>query len=604
MKYLKFACVLVFLLVITPRVVSASYQDIRQLEEKGYHNEARRQYESFVGQNPAHTEALRGLIRSSLATEKWEVARQALEKYDELEPGKPWTALHSSRLYFFQSKYDTALQWAEIYRQRAPERWEPYHAKTQINLARGNYVLARENVNSARQRSNQNPWVMMDSFLVQLNLEGNFNEQLLSETLSRSSNPVIYWRVSRSQHIAEQPARVRDLLAEGFSYFPADEPPFLSPASESEYRYWLSRAYLSGGEISRAREILADTGNNSRKKWLEIILTDDEDDKFQKINNLLNHRPDDLLYRLLHSRLARRREGLNGERRKNSAKFFYDEFQILDGMNYKEAALSALMRSLELNPLNSSHQFELARYFYHRGWENKLSQTLERVRELGFSPPERIEDYEESVRGDTPPEIPENFTSPQVRLFFTLDILSFWEAPPGGEDLLEFTFHQAFHHQPAFELYGPQDFDDNPSPSALMREDVVDGTIDIDVTGWNDRLQAAAVAKFEDDTEQELDFYGSRRIKIWRLQEKIITLLKQNWPWEGKVFAIDNLEIRVNLGAIHGINTDDQFQVRDVTLPVVEVFERQSVLELPTPVYSGYLARGDTARLIRSDNGE
>jgi len=228
-----------------------------------------------------------------------------------------------------------------------------------------------------------------------------------------------------------------------------------------------------------------------------------------------------------------------------------------------------------------------------------VGRTLNRVRELGFSPPERIEDYAEGFRGDTPPEIPPEFSSPSGRVYFDLQIPSFWEGPPGGVELLGNIFQQAFFHQPAFELYMAGDFEEVVSPPALVREGAVDGVVDITITSWDDTLQAELEIQLEDEVETERFFHGTRRIKIWRLLDNVITTLRQEWPWEGRIFDIGSLEVRVNLGEVHGVEPGDSFEVGEFIFPVTEVYEQQSVLELPTPVYGGYLERGDSARLIR-----
>lgn len=437
--------------------------------------------------------------------------------------------------------------------------------------------------------------------MVNLHLEGQFDEQLLSKTLKFAQNPVIYWRIAQSQHLSDQPGRILNLLKEGFQNFPVESPPFLSPANEINYRYWLARAYYKTGDFQQARQILPEKAEDLRTKWFKIILIEEEPKKLALLTQLLNYRPDNLIYQWLYSRVAREKQSLGGEHRLNSADFFYQEFQTLYGMNFKEAALAALMRTLELNPTNGERQFELTRYFYERGWEKYVNKTLTRVQELGYSPPERVEDYEEGLGSDTPPGIPPSFASPVTRVFLEFEITSFWESPPGAKEFLKSIFRQAFHHQPAFEIYMKDNFDTAVAGSALMREDQVDGWLDVEILTWNKRFRSLVDAQLADEIKIEKDFYGTRRIKIWRLLDETITLLRENWPWKGKIFRIEELKAWVNLGAVHGITDEDEFEVRDFTLPVSEVYEQQAVLELPTPVYSGYLASGDEARLIRED---
>ena len=591
----------VFISILAIGPARGSYEQIRELEEDGYQREARRRYESFVADNPSHADGWRGLIRTALATERWEIARDALEKYDDLEPEEPWTALKLAQVFFYRDQFDTAHHWAETFQQRAPERWEPFHASAQINLARRNYVQARDNVASARQRTSDNPWILTDQFLVRLNLDGEFDEELLEEILELAENPVIYWRIVQSPHLEQLPERIRQLLAEGYDYFPGEPPPFLPPADREEYRYWLARAHYDQGDLAAARRLLPEDNDELRVRWLRLFIEENEEERLENLNDLLTVRPDHLAYQWLNSRFAREREGLGGTRRQNSADYFYEEHQTLYRMNYNEAALSAMMRSLEMHPLDSDRQFQLTRFFQHRGWERQLERTLGRVRELGFSPPERIEDYAEGFRGDTPPEIPPNFSSPVGRVYFDLQIPSFWEGPPGGAQLLESIFEQAFFHQPNFELYTRDDFEEVVSPVALIREGMVDGVVEISVDNWDERLRAEIEIQFGDELELERMFHGTRRVKIWRLLDDTISALRQEWPWEGNIFDIGSLEVRVNLGDAHGVSTGDSFEVGDYELPVAEVFERQSVLELPTPVYAEYLERGDSARLIRAE---
>jgi hypothetical protein len=318
------------------------------------------------------------------------------------------------------------------------------------------------------------------------------------------------------------------------------------------------------------------------------------------LNKLLGDWPDNILYQWQYSLDSRRVEQLGGKNRRSAADFFFREFEYLNDMFLSAASLAALKRSLELNPLDAERQFELAKFFKELGWEKSEGRVLQRVRELGITPPERIEDY---LEGFEVPEASEQQVPPSTgTIVFRVKTASGWKAPPGASELIASMIRQSFYHQPAFKIITrPQEVDENQPLGDLLAVAGADAALEINILEWSPIYRAEINYLFARGQVKKRTFYDNRRIGIWKLLNEIIFMLRDNWDWQGEVYSLDRQGAGVNLGLIHGISEEDEFFVSDYSLPVESLREENLTLGFPSPIISGRLERGIKARLRQND---
>ncbi len=579
---------------------TASYQRGLQLEAEGDYARALRSFQNYYRDNPTHSPSVLGKLRTAIKLEKYSLAEEALTDYEKLEPETPIAANLAARLYFYQEKYDTALLWANRFKERDPGSWEPYHFLAQIHLARKAYIDAREAVFSAARRSRNNPWVMMDEFIVRLTLSDDYDENLLEKIVNSADNPVIFWHIARQPQLGGQGEKIIELLEEGLRFFPAAEPPFLSPVKNGWYRYWLARHHYLIGNMSRAGEVSQGIKAQKRVRWLRVLLSQNSTRRLKLLNKLLGDWPDNILYQWQYSLDSRRVEQLGGENRSRAADFFFKEFEYLNDMFLSAASLAALKRSLELNPLDAERQFELARFFKELGWEKSEGRVLQRVRELGITPPERIEDY---LEGFEVPEASKQGIAPSTgTIVFRVKTASGWKVPPGAGELIASMIRQSFYHQPAFKIITrPREVDEARPLGDLLAAAGADAAFEINLLEWSHRYRAEINYLFAGGQVKKRTFYDNRRIGIWKLLNEIIFMLRDNWDWQGEIYSLDRQGAGVNLGLIHGISEEDNFFVSDYSLPVGTLREENLTLSFPSPIISGRLERGIKARLHQND---
>ncbi|MFP4687779.1 MAG: tetratricopeptide repeat protein [bacterium] len=591
----KYTGFLFFLLIAVSGPVNASYQRGLELEKAGEYSRALKNFREHYRQNLTHAPAVLGRLRTAIELEEWQLAEESLEIYERLEPETEDAAKLAVKLYFYQDEYDTALKWAEVYIDRAPGDWAPYHFKVQVQFARRDFIDARDAVISAERRSRNNPWVMMDRFLVELVLEEHFNEELLEDIIQFAENPVIFWRLAREEQLSDRPDEILRLLELGIGHFPASRPPFLPRITIEKYRYWLARFHYLADNRQQAKEILTDAEQSDRVIWLQSLLATEPSDRVELLETLLQKNPDNIIYRWQYSRAVRELEGITGSRRHDNANFFFREFENLDNLAFEHASYAALMRSLELNPLEAKRQFELARFFRELGWEKSERRAVRRANELGISPPEEIEDYAEAL--DTP-EGAEAADSVSGSVVFRIKIASGWDFPPGGDRLLASMLRQAFYHQPALVVSSvPEEVDSQASLDELLAQANADLAVEIEILKWTDLLNAEIEYLYTDGGEGTERFFDRERTGIWRFIDRVISISKENWPWQGEVYEVDAEGCRVNLGRVHGITDEDEFKVSEYLLPVESLRENSVKLSFPTPIMKGRMERGMKAEL-------
>lgn len=255
-----------------------------------------------------------------------------------------------------------------------------------------------------------------------------------------------------------------------------------------------------------------------------------------------------------------------------------------------------------MDPTVADRQFDLASYFHDRGWLESELDVLGRVRELGLDEQSRIIDYREGLNVDTDPERP---TISQTRLLVDVSLNTLWQGPIKGRDVVEHMLLHSLYHQPAFEGEAVDRSPGSDTPlSLLMRERDVDGAIEVDIERWDDAFEATIVLHLPANRVEESTFYARGRMKPWRLNHELVSLLKSRWPWKGSIYREEPGGAWVNLGRVHGLETGDDFDLGDRALEAGEVLENRLRLDYPTPALQGKIDRGTTVQLQNPGNNE
>ncbi|GEM_PF-4784511 len=583
------------LILLSPPV--QALEEAEELDEAGELREAYYRYRDLFEENPEDEEVALGLLRVATDLERWEMAAAALERYDWLEPDSPEVARQATRMYYHQNELDTALEYAEIYRERAPGDWRPFHFLSQIHFARHDYLRARDSVNSAELRSPDNPWVLLDRFQLELRLRDRFDEEILDRLLETAQHANIFWDIAGLDEVRDDLERTREILETGLNFLPAERPPILRPVSEDQYRYRLARIQYRLGDLEAASETMQPVENGLRVEWFKTMLIEEPEERLEQLAVLFADNPDNPALQWYLSREARQRQGREGELRQQLADYFYREFRSNFFLNYLEASLSALNRSLEMDPLNASRQFELTRYFGERGWERSQLQGGERVEELGIDPPEQISDYLEGLRVSPTPEGFISPVNPTVKI--AINIEDPLTAPPEIEEILASMFRQLFHHYPVFEL--DEVITETMAAGELrreVRETDIEGALRLNIRKWEEEIIAELSFYLPGEEEETLTFYDAGQRNLWRLLDFSLTNFRDHWPWTGRVFETSESGALINLGRIHGLGEGDLFELGEREFPVSEIYEQWLELEFPSPIFEGRIQRGSRARLI------
>ncbi|MFB6345026.1 MAG: hypothetical protein ABEK50_04540, partial [bacterium] len=287
--------------------------------------------------------------------------------------------------------------------------------------------------------------------------------------------------------------------------------------------------------------------------------------------------------------------------RRRSADFFHRDFTDNNFLDYRESSLTALLRSLEMFPLNSSRQFELAEYYRNRGWEKKQKMAAGRAETLGFDPPTRLQDYLEGLGS---PDTHQTPAIPQPTLGVTVSVGSVWDGPLDGPDQLESMFRQNFFHQPGFAVYG-KSIESEDELGNLVEGDTLDGGVSISIDSWNNELSASMTLMLPSGDPVTEGFYDNDGMEEWNLLNTTLRNLKQEWPWEGSVYRVTNDGAWVNLGRIHGLQEGDTFVFKKPSeaypdqLNVGEIHEDKLRLSFPSPYYKTVVPRGATVHIKR-----
>ncbi len=591
-------CGLLLLVTITLLTLPAyALEEAEALDEAGELQEAYYRYRELFDQHPNDAEIALGLLRVAVDLQQWEIAAQALERYDRLKPDSIELARQGTRMFYHQDKLDTALQYAQSFRERAPGDWQPFHFLTRIHFARRDYISARNSVNSAELRSPDNPWVNLDRFQLELRLRDRFDEDVYERLLEIATHPNIFWTIAELDEVRDDLGLMREILETGLDFFPAARPPILRQVSEDQYRYLLARIQHRQDDAEVALETLQPVENGLQVEWFKTMLIEDADERLDELSDLLAENPDNPALQWYFSRGVRQLEGLEGELRRQSSDYFYQEYRNNLFLNYLEASLAALNRSLEMFPLNPERQFDLARFFGERQWEHSQQQVAKRVEELGVEPPEQISDYLEGLSSRRPPENFQAPVDPTVKLAINLeDPLT---APPEIEDIVASMFRQLFHHYPVFDLAEVIVEDMNSAElRSEVREPDLDGALHLSIREWDDEILAELTMYFPGEESETFIFYDGGQRRLWRLLDFSLTNFRDHWPWRGRVFAVRESGALINLGRIHGLTEGDLFELADREFPVAEAQEQWLELEFPSPVYEGRIQRGSRARLI------
>lgn len=567
----------------------------RELETQNRWGEAKKAYRSFVRTNPTSTEAAEGWLKLAIRTKDWTEGKRALMRLEKIDPELSRSAQLGTRLFYQQDKFDTALIWGQRYRSRNPENWKPYHYLALIQLQRNNFFAAGKMVESAKLRTRDNQWVLLDDFLVKFNTDRRTEaENIMDELLSVATNPTVHWILAKQAGEDFPLERLKDLLESGSEYLPTRSPPLRNGVSTSNYRYWWARFNYLMGDVSAAKNILPSDPSGFRSSWLRARLESPPSSQLEMQKNVLDRWPDNLLAQWQQSILARRVEPIDGDNRRSVSQFYLSEYRNNRYLNYEESALAALVRSLELNPLDEKLQFELARYFDDRGWERSQRFAAERADDLGFNPPTRVSDYLEAL-GD-----PDTGPAPnpdQLTMGVRVEVQSHWDGPIEGDSGLTNMVRHTLYHQPAFSLRGPRS--DGRSPiNQLIDGDTIDGGVRVRINEWEDNLSATLEFYLSDGRLIDRQFYGSGKNREWRLTNQVIETLKQRWPWTGRIYRIESDGAWVNLGRIHGFEEGDTLTIkREQDLfeepPTIETIHQDRLkIGFPSPYYETEARRG------------
>jgi hypothetical protein len=499
-----------------------------------------------------------------------------------------------SRLYFQQQEHDTALNWAKRYRRRDSTNWEPYHFLARINVALQDFLTAENMVESARLRSNNNQWVRLDDFLVNDGI-GRLDEarSIAVELSEDATNPTVHWTLARRLGRNLTSSEIASILEAGGSYLPGDDPPLAGAVDRSRYRYWWARMNHYRGRLSEAKAVQPDAPEDFRARWLAAHLTEGDSDRVRAQGRVLERWTDKLTAQWQQSLLARRLETLGGLHRERSSDFFFDEYRDNRYLDIDEATLSAMIRSLEMDPLREENQFELASYFGSRGWDESRRSAAERAETLGFEPPTKVSDYLEGLgEPDTSPQpVP-----PSGLIDVRVQVGSPWEGPFKGAVTLRRMLRHNFYHQPAFEV--PEESSEDVSLSRLVKGDTLDGGVRLSVEDWDDELSVELEYFLPDGRLVDRTFYDAGQMKIWRLIHRVVSSTKNLWPWTGTTFRVTREGAWVNLGRIHGFETGDTLPFQSGSPPfdgppeVDEIKQDRLRLGFPSPFYKTEVQRG------------
>lgn len=589
--------VVILLLLIVPRGSHAqtegSLAEARSLEEEGRLTEALEVFRTLAHDNPTSPDAHQGWLRLAIETENWKEGERALRRYESLEAGPVATARLGSRLYFQQRKYDTALNWAQRYRRRDSTNWEPYHFLARINVVLQDFLTAEKMVESARLRSNNNQWVQLDDFLVNIGIGRLDEARSIATALSEdATNPTIHWTLARRLGRDPPSSEIASILEAGGSYLPSEYPPLAAAVDESRYRYWWARMNHRMGRLSRGRAVQTDAPEDFRARWLAAHLTEGDSERLQAQAGVLERWTDKLVPQWQQSILARL-EILGGAHREQSSDFFFDEYQDNRYLDIEEAALSAMIRSLEMDPLREENQFELASYFDWRGWNESRRSAAERAETLGVDPPTKVSDYLEGLgEPDTTPQpVP-----PSGLVDVRVQVRSPWEGPFKGAGSLRRMLRHNFYHQPAFEV--PEEVSEDVSLSRLVKGDTLEGGVRLSIEEWDDELSVELEYFLPDGRLVDRTFYDAGQMKIWRLMDRVVTQTKTLWPWTGTTFQVTRDGAWVNLGRIHGFETGDTLPFKTGSPPfdappeVDEIEQDRLRLGFPSPYFKTEVQRG------------
>ncbi|MFB6345027.1 MAG: tetratricopeptide repeat protein, partial [bacterium] len=229
--------------------------------------------------------------------------QRALNQLNKLAPEDARTAKLGSRLFFRQEAYDTALVWAQRYRRRANDRWQPFHFLAQIHLQRDRLPPARDMVESAELRSDDNEWVLLDKLLVNIR-QGDRSEALeVADRLrSVSSDPTIYWTLARRLHDRYSLEQFVGFFEEGGQELPPEDAPLIEPVEEEQYRYWWSRLAYKLGDLDEARRALEDPAEGFQPQWLAANLKPGREARRRAQSRVLSTWTDRLIAQWTHSR--------------------------------------------------------------------------------------------------------------------------------------------------------------------------------------------------------------------------------------------------------------------------------------------------------------
>lgn len=597
-RRLWFLTVLVLVPILTVSGLNAQNVDplerARELEDEGRYQEARDQYRNAALKNPTSPEAHQGWLQLAIRTGNVAEGERALRRYESIESNAVEPARLGTRLFFRQEQYDTALTWGQRYRDRDSKDWEPYHFLAQIHAALQDYVQADKMVGSAKLRSDDNPWVRLDEFLVEYH-SGSFEQaRTLGRRLAeRATNPTIHWSLARTFGGDLPNEQLIEIFEGGGDSLPASPPPILERVDEQRYRYWWSRLNYQVNREDRARDVLSATSNDFRSRWLRARLTQAPDERLIRQGDVLNRWGDRITAQWEQSVLVRKQERIGGEYRKRTGRFFVDEYDNNRFLNRNEAALSAIIRGLEMDPLREKTQFELASYYGDRGWGLKRREAARRADELGFNPPTEVQDYLEGLgEADTSAGPP----SARPRVGVRVERPSPWEGPLNGHDVFERMLEHNYFHQPAFSVReaGPED----EPLSRSVQGDTLDGGVHVTIEEWGDELTAEIEYYFPSDRLVTHQFFDTGRMKIWRLLDRIVRDSKDLWPWTGTIYRVNRKGARVNLGRIHGFEEGDTLPFKTGTPPRDEPFAAEDVqqnklrLGFPSPYFATEVEKG------------
>jgi tetratricopeptide (TPR) repeat protein len=565
------------------------------LWNQGRFAEAHKIYKQFANQNPTSPSAHEGWLKSAIEIRNWQSAEEALNRFVKIEPSSSDPVRLGTRLYFRQEEYDTAMNWAERYRNREPASWRPYHFMAQIQIRRNNYFDAQNMVESARLRTDPNQWISLDDFMIKKQTgQSEVAEAVAEELIPYADHSTVFWYLARSRQARGARGELIDLLNRGGELLPPKTPPLMAPVDPAEYRYWWSRFHYEENNTDTANRVLPLSPSGFRSRWLAARLTSGDENRLDAQGDVLQRWTDRLLAEWQQSVLARQVEQLGEPHRERGANFFFQEYRDNRYLNYSESALSAILRSLELGPLMEDHQFELASYYKSRGWQKKQLVAARRTGAIGYNPPSVVSDYLEGL------DVPNVDTGPspsQPVVGVDVTINSAWEGPLDGGDILERMIRHVFYHQPAFDVRD-ESVEGSESLSRQVQGGTVDVAVEVTIDDWDDPLSANVEYTLSGGDLFTRNFYGTTEMKEWRLLNSLVKDVKDIWPWEGTIYQVTDNGAWVNLGRIHGLNQGDTLSIEtgpspfDAAPSIAEILESRARLGFPSPYYRTEVERG------------